>query len=731
MSQEKEELPGYWLFLWMFWMQPISLHYWLQRAGVDEPEIPGWRLLKEWQSLPNVYAQYYLRLFFVLLMSHLLFLLVCVWIEFGLGVRLDWVALVGVAAGGMAGGMLGGVGGASFGVALVVVLGITDEVVACLAAGVVTGLTASIADGILVGMVVGGVVGVAACVMGGVVLGLVFEVAAGAAFSLSFIIVLLRLPLYLPEAILQWCLSLLPHPQFTLRHSPILSHDLIYLPLPRLTSHIVAAAQYDPKLARQALEAAERSPGQKRVAATALAELQAIEITTHLQNQYFPALIELRGEWLPGQETEDKLLQSISTCARYMQAAIHSSSAHIASQRLRELAEQLQSLQNAVLVSKSPLARHIPALLTAWRSLCEQQQAIIAEAAANTLPNPFVVQIPLAPDLAASKDLFRGRETLIREVESCLADANQNASLLVLGPRRCGKSSLLNMLRLQLPDTLVLLLDLQGLGSSTPQDFYLALSDAACRQARETYQLSLPAIAGRGQIEDLRDWLQALEGFPAKPRILLCMDEFERLEILFPGDSTELQKLMGLFRATIQHKRRLRLLFAGAAPFDEVGRIWHDHLLNLREMRIGYFDLDTACSLLLQPYPAFPSSIFNRAIAEAVFTRCHGHPFLTQAYGYTLIERLNAEQRKQAELSDVEAVESDILIRFAAYFHDLWFSMPQEAQHFLQAQAENQPPPPISTTARRWLRRRLLLDKEEQIMLPLFLRWVAEREQMD
>jgi hypothetical protein len=46
------------------------------------------------------------------------------------------------------------------------------------------------------------------------------------------------------------------------------------------------------------------------------------------------------------------------------------------------------------------------------------------------------------------------------------------------------------------------------------------------------------------------------------------------LKELFSGDRLVLLQLVGLFRTTIQHRHRLRLLISGAAPFDELDKMW-------------------------------------------------------------------------------------------------------------------------------------------------------------
>jgi hypothetical protein len=46
------------------------------------------------------------------------------------------------------------------------------------------------------------------------------------------------------------------------------------------------------------------------------------------------------------------------------------------------------------------------------------------------------------------------------------------------------------------------------------------------------------------------DGFDHLDAIGDVSRILISIDEFERLESLFPGDRRELMRLMGLFRAT-------------------------------------------------------------------------------------------------------------------------------------------------------------------------------------
>ena len=82
-----------------------------------------------------------------------------------------------------------------------------------------------------------------------------------------------------------------------------------------------------------------------------------------------------------------------------------------------------------------------------------------------------------------------------------------------------------------------------------------------------------------------RDWLEQLEQRPGRDRILFCLDEFERLEGVVgekPETKPQLVQLMGLLRATIQHRRRVRRLVAGNATFEELGPLWNDTFISAR-----------------------------------------------------------------------------------------------------------------------------------------------------
>src|SRR5262249_38112646 len=63
---------------------------------------------------------------------------------------------------------------------------------------------------------------------------------------------------------------------------------------------------------------------------------------------------------------------------------------------------------------------------------------------------------------------------------------------------------------------------------------------------------------------------------------------------------------MGLFRATIQHRRGMRLLVSRSAHFDELGGVWDDHFISARQIKLPFLDEDASVGLLTKPVARVP-----------------------------------------------------------------------------------------------------------------------------
>lgn len=684
------DLPSYWLFIWMFFMQPVTLHHRLQACGVDRLDISCYVYWKQRQYLPPVYGRYLCRRVVFLSVFLIIF---CLLLISGLGLgggfflnyiinEFDWGEikdLIGV-------------------LILSIVLGLVLYVVKRKIKRVTQSLAINMESGVMSGVVVISMI-----------------------FAYFF-----RVCIYPLEAMLQLLLQLCQ--PANLRFSPVLFNDLSFLPYPSLTGQLLRAAPFEPKLVKRVLAACAIAPGQRKLGQRVLAQLQAEEALTLLRQQRFAELAELRGQWLL--DTDSQLLAALRALARTLAAAQHSSAAYLVAQHVHSTEAQLRAMDNQLASADELLAAYFPAVLRVAGEVLATMREANAAAAAATLPNPFIAGNPLSGAQRWGQQLFRGRERHIRQVERLLADAHSANSFALLGPRRCGKSTLLNMLRRQLPDTQLVLFDLQGNPADSPLAFYRALVRQAQRQAEEDRRLQLPDLPEGAPIEALAAWLDLLENDQRVTRFLICIDEFERLPDLFPAsvDGTaqrDLLQLLGLLRATVQHRQRVRLLVAGAAPFDELETLWTDHLINLQEIQVGFLDAASAEGLLTQPCPEMPADAIPAALARAMVARTAGQPYLTQLYGQILIDQLNDAERRQACLDDLEPVEREALSKAVNYFQNIWRALRPDAAQALLTLAQGQPLALPSAT-RRYLQRRLLIGEDDRLSIPVFQRWLLE-----
>lgn len=137
---------------------------------------------------------------------------------------------------------------------------------------------------------------------------------------------------------------------------------------------------------------------------------------------------------------------------------------------------------------------------------------------------------------------------------------------------------------------------------------------------------------------------------------------------------------MGPFRATIQYRRKTRLLVSGVAPFEELGPPWNDRFINLRELRVGHLDETTSVDLLCRPIPEFPPGAVSAEIRKMTYQRTGGQPYLLQLYGTLLINRLNVTNRSAAEPDDVRLIEEEALMQGRYYFENTYKDAPRTVQ---------------------------------------------------
>ena len=763
-------LPALPAFIWLFLMQPLRLHWLLQACGITEPDALLWRLWTQAEPDRQLRQEYLALLLGVLLCAAPLLSLLawCLYAELtqrGLGhVSQLWHWQLGVVYGLGLGLFIacvqGVVNGVAIGIAFSVAGAIFTDLAALTPASVSVqpirawvSLIACVGTGCALGLVDGASHSLstgrgrqvsallwrvlllslsAACLLGWAQTRffrvpnqpfLLCGLRDSLAFGLCYLAFYWRLPLYGPEALIS-SLGYFLERHFhwpTLRYSPLFYHELSALPQPYLARHILSNAEQRPELTRQAVEQCQHSAGQRQLGLIALAGLQAGELHSLLAQQRFHDLTALRGRWLPGISGITPTLLAVRDAAHCLQAATHAHFPYHRLQHLRQADGAVTALANQLLTDASPLAWYLTMNLPLWKQVIHDLRTQAQTQLRAEIPNPFHAGEPLTPQRGQA--VFKGREVLIQRLQSLLIDPHKSVSIALLGPRRCGKTSLLHMLPALLPDTLCIFFDLQDNPIDSPAAFFQALVSRVQQRAWCDRKLRLPSLPPGPPLAAAARWLEQLDNLAGDRRLLLCFDEFERFESVFREDRQQFLQLMGLFRATIQHRRRLRLLVAGVAPFEELDTVWSDHFINVRELLVGHLRPEVGQALLMRPVPEFPAGVIPRAVADTIVARTGGQPYLLQMYGAYLVQYLNECDGRHATLADVAHIEEQVLEEGTYYFRNLWQTAPADAQQVLLALSAGAVPV-AETHAKHWLRRRLLLTRDGQLAIPVFGTWL-------
>ncbi len=698
----------------------------------------------------------------------------------GVTVIVAIIVAVGVAVG-VAGGVAVGMAvGVAVGVAVMVAGGVAVMVAGGVAVGVAGGMAGIALLPLLPLLLASWLVGIAfsgarwrwwGWLTGGVMAALAFEQQGGWALAVGAITLAgcyRLLPFYPALALisigrvvqipgtavspgLPWLYRLPPH-----------SGEILWLPLPG-HSHILAAAwSEDAPAAFATLQQmwALPYPGYQRtvqqaipqIVADQMARVQSINslITTAqpenrlLLSLLVPQFYQDDNEQQPALVADGELvavMPRLLSIARDIGRAFESFNPVLVERGLEHRLGNLRILHGQLPglgLRESQVTRWQPVFVQ-WETILQQAIAYQRTLSQGEVPNPFQTGNPLRLE---RKELFKGRTQFVNDVLRYVYDASR-PTLVLHGPRRCGKTSfLLNLPRLLPGDVLPVYYSLQNpAATASIGDFCYGLVRSIGRdlqsqgigvpeQQRQRFHAN-PYVA-------LEDWLDATMPRLGQRSILLCFDEFEQLGSAIAQGRVDIN-IFDQLRELIQHSD-MAFLFCGVQTLADLGPNWSSYFISVQPMEMTYLEPDEARELLINPDPAFDLR-YDQGIVEHVVavTRCQ--PYLLQLIGEQMVRQANQHQtRLLTEPLLVQALDR-ALTAGEPYFTNLWIeytgSTPDEVragQVLLHAIAHSQPLPPVDTPAAQAALRRLLryhiveqIDGGYRCEVPLVARWVCER----
>ncbi|MSS73777.1 MAG: ATP-binding protein [Candidatus Latescibacteria bacterium] len=509
-------------------------------------------------------------------------------------------------------------------------------------------------------------------------------------------------------------------------------NEVIWLPLPFVGKMLALLVQQDREegFRQIAFVAAERSL-QRRAALTALVEVAVHDLQARSVFDLANATEKLTWTTDAPAELPDELT---ATLPRFDRAAQHVgqylalNSPYRKGEALNQAAVEVEALQRSLIVTSGKAAPRLLQVANEWRRLLEaERETIRAQTeATQEIPNPFVSGNPVAE---TEHNVFTGRRDIVRQVEESVLGAAQAPTLLLHGPRRMGKTSILNQLpRLLGPDFAPAVVDCQNAAITGSAGTLLRYLSRTLSEGLKRRRVSVEAIAAsaleREPFAVFDEWLDGVErAMPEKMRALLCLDEYERLQVTL--DAGWGAAFLDTLRHTLQHRPRVVLMFTGAHTFQELGPAWTDRFISARRVRVSFLKREEVISLLTEPIPEFDMTYAPGAL-EAILNATNGQPFLTQAVAFELVQFLNEQHRKEATPDDVEEAIRRALVSGGEYFANVWSDAGEQGQAVLRAIVRGETTPDFPA-ARVWLREHDVLNDAGAFAVPMVERWVKEK----
>jgi hypothetical protein len=368
------------------------------------------------------------------------------------------------------------------------------------------------------------------------------------------------------------------------------------------------------------------------------------------------------------------MLPRLQAVAKDVDASLKAGSAAIRERGLERILNNLRMLQLQLPrlgLQVSAIKRWQP-VIERWQRVIELELEEQQKQSQGELLNPFQYGNPLRRDRTY---LFKGRQAFADNIVRLVLDRNR-PTLVLHGPRRCGKSSfLLNLPRLLPSDMLPIYLDMQSAAVTTDEAAFCQGLVRAISKDSRSQGVELPAIPQRKEFLDtpyiaLEDWLEQAVAKLGDRRLLLNLDEFEKIGSAINAGRMSL-RLFDELRHLIQHYDQLGFLFSGVQTLDELGPNWSSYFISIVPIEMLYLEPHEAQDLLLNPDPEFTLR-YDTDIVEEILTFTLCHPYLLQLVGSALVTQANLRHTQLVTSDLLQAAIQDAFTLGEPYFTNVW-----------------------------------------------------------
>jgi hypothetical protein len=306
------------------------------------------------------------------------------------------------------------------------------------------------------------------------------------------------------------------------------------------------------------------------------------------------------------------------------------------------------------------------------------------------IPNPYTPGLPLKP----GSPTFVGREDIFNFIRQNIPALMQKMTLVLLGERRTGKTSILKQLpaRLNDPRYVPIFVDGQALGIDPGMEsFFLSLATAIADGLEEAGfsapRLSPMEVAANAKFVFERRFLPMVREQIEERVLLLTVDEFEELGARVRRGRLP-EEVFPYLRHLIQHEDQLAFIFAGTHKMEAlVGDYWSVLFNIAKYKKVSFLSHDETTRLITEPVQPHGMVYDDLAIDEMLrLTACH--PYFTQLLCTILVNRCNDAHCSYVTIQDVRDAVEELLETGRAHLTFLWQTSDQEAMLTLAALPE-------------------------------------------
>ena len=302
--------------------------------------------------------------------------------------------------------------------------------------------------------------------------------------------------------------------------------------------------------------------------------------------------------------------------------------------------------------------------------------------------SPYIVGSPVD-----RREMFFGRDDVMQRIARHLGDGDHANVILLEGNRRTGKTSILRQIgkTANLSGWIPVYCSLQDAESVATEDCFRLLArctgwslyDAGvetwfpglpARDPGKPFKLAFrsalaQAFAGGNAFETFRLYLSAAVETASPRRVLLMLDEFDKLQEGIDAGTTSPQVPENI-RHLLQHQPGLCAIITGSRRLKRLREEYWSALFGLG-YRVGVSALTEADARRLVTEPVADRLEYLPRARDRVVELCAGHPFLIQSLCSRVFDQMAEGNDRIVTLDAVDRAATE-MVRDNEHFRTLW-----------------------------------------------------------